>query len=97
MSALSDNIMIALITLAGTIVASGLTLVGVIVTVKSQGKKQGADIEKKLEIHQAVTDTKIDELTYEVRRHNDFATKIPQLKSEIEAINEKINIYHRKG
>lgn len=89
---MSDNIVIALITLAGTIIASGLTLVGIIV----QGKKQGKEIERKLEIHQAVTDTKIEELTYEVRRHNDFATKIPQLKSEIEAINEKINIYHRK-
>lgn len=93
---MSDNILIALITLAGTVITSALTLAGVIVTVRSQGKKQGKDIEKKLEIHQAVTDTKIEELTYEVRRHNDFATKIPQLKSEIEAIHEKIDIYHRK-
>ena len=97
MTEISDNILIALITLAGTVITGGMTLVGVIVTVKNQGKKQGKDIEKKLEIHQAVTDTKIEELTYEVRRHNDFATKIPQLKSEIEAIHEKINIYHRKS
>ena len=89
---MSDNIVIALITLAGTIIASALTLVGIIF----QGKKQGKEIERKLEIHQAVTDTKIEELTYEVRRHNDFATKIPQLQSEIEAIHEKIQIYHRK-
>ena len=93
---MSENVLIALITLTGTMVASGLTLIGVVVTVKGQGKKQGRDIERKLEIHQAVTDAKIEELTREVRMHNDFATKIPQLKAEIEAINEKINIYHRK-
>lgn len=93
---MSENIVVALITLAGSIVASLFTLVGVVVTVKNQGKKQSSEIEQKLEVHQAVTDTKIEELTYEVRRHNDFATKIPQMQSEIAAIHEKIEILHRK-
>ena len=79
------DIIVALIT-------GGLAVIGVIISNKSTENK----IQQQLIVNQAVYDTKLEELTREVRLHNDFATKIPQLRAEIEAINEKINIYHRK-
>ena len=39
---------------------------------------------------QAVTDTKIDELTREVREHNNFARRIPVVEEQIKVINHRI-------
>lgn len=47
---------------------------------------------------QAITDTKIDELTREVRLHNGFAEKIPVIQEQIKVINHRIGDlegYHR--
>lgn len=81
-----DAIIVALIT-------GGLSLVGVIITCVMSNRK----IEKKLEIAQAVTDTKIDELTREVREHNNFAKRMPVVENEIQHIEEdihKLQSYH---
>jgi len=64
--------------------------VGVIITSMQSNRK----IERKLEIHQAVTDQKIEELTREVREHNNFAKRMPALEEKISGIDEKIHIYH---
>lgn len=42
-----------------------------------------AKIESRLEKHQAVTDTKIEELTREVREHNNFARRVPVLEEKV--------------
>ena len=39
---------------------------------------------------QAVTDTKLEELTREVREHNGFAEKIPVIQRDIEVANHRI-------
>lgn len=46
---------------------------------------------KAIEIAQAVTDTKIDELTREVREHNNFARRMPVVEEQIKVINHRIN------
>lgn len=51
----------------------------------------------KLEKHQAVTDTKIDELTREVREHNNFARRMPVVEEQIKDLNkttERLQNYH---
>lgn len=48
-----------------------------------QSELSDAKIEAKLERHQAVTDTKIDELTREVREHNNFARRVPVLEEKV--------------
>ena len=51
----------------------------------------------KLEKHQAVTDTKIDELTREVREHNNFARRMPVVEEQIKDLNkttEQLRHYH---
>lgn len=48
-----------------------------------------AKIEARLERHQAVTDTKIEELTREVREHNNFARRIPVLEEKVANLEKK--------
>lgn len=63
-----------------------LALVGVVITNKSTSKK----IEAQLQISQAVTDTKLDELTREVRKHNGFAERVPVLENQVAEINREL-------
>ena len=62
-----------------SVISGVCTLVGVIVTVIGSNRK----IEQKLTVSQAVTDTKLENLTQEVRRQTDFAIKIPVLEQRI--------------
>lgn len=60
-------------------------------------RKQAAEMDHKLEIRQAVTDTKLEELTREVRKHNNFAERMPVVEQEIKDINktvDKLQSYH---
>lgn len=79
-----------------TIISSAITavfaLIGVIITSNQNSRK----IEKKLEIHQAVTDQKIEDLTREVREHNNFAKRMPALEQRVQGMDEKINILHKQ-
>lgn len=63
-----------------------LALAGVIITNIQSNKK----IEHKLETAQAVTDCKIEELTREVREHNNFARRMPVVEEQIKVINHRI-------
>lgn len=47
-------------------------------------------IENALCTQQAVTDTKIEELTREVRAHNNFAQRVPVLEEQIKVANHRI-------
>lgn len=77
---MSEAIIVALIT-------GGLSLVGVVVTCLVTAKKNDTSIK----VAQAVTDTKIEELTREVRLHNGFAEKIPVIQEQIRGINHRID------
>lgn len=68
------------------VITGVLALTGVIITNISSNKK----IEKKLEIAQAVTDCKIEELTREVREHNNFAHRVPVLEEQMRVANHRI-------
>ncbi len=39
---------------------------------------------------QAVTDTKLEELTREVREHNNFAKRVPVLEEQMKVANHRI-------
>ena len=62
-----------------------------------QSKLSDARLEAKLDKAQAVTDTKLDNLTEEVRKHNNFAQKIPVLEEQIKAANHRIDDLERAG
>ena len=76
---MSEAIVVALIT-------GGLSLIGVVVTCIATAKKN----EAALRVSQAVTDTKIDELTREVREHNGFARRMPVVEEQIKVINHSL-------
>lgn len=63
-----------------------LALVGVVITSHNTAKKMQANLEK----NQAVTETKIEELTREVREHNGFARRMPVVEEQIKVINHRI-------
>lgn len=67
------------------IITGGLSLVGVIITNVSSSKK----IEAQLMTAQAVTDTKIETLTEEVRKHNTFADRITALEVKVAALERR--------
>ena len=82
---MSESIIVALIT-------GGLSLAGVVVTCLATAKKT----EKNTAVAQAVTDTKIDELTREVRAHNNFAQRMPVVEEQIKVINHRLNDLEHK-
>lgn len=82
---MSEAILVALVT-------GSLSLAGVIITCLATAKKT----EKAAAVAQAVTDTKIDELTREVRQHNHFAVDIPVLKEQIRTINHRLAELERR-
>lgn len=43
---------------------------------------------------QAVTDTKLEELTREVRLHNNFAQRMPVVEQKIDSLEQKVNFFH---
>ena len=75
-----EAIIVALIT-------GGLSLVGVVITCLTSNRK----IQRNIEVAQAVTDTKIEELTREVREHNNFAKRMPVVENEIKHIEDDIH------
>lgn len=68
-----------------SIIVAVITLMGTIVTVYSGNKKTMAQLDK----HQAVTDTKIEELTREVREHNNFARRLPVVEEKIAQLERR--------
>lgn len=68
-----------------------LALIGVIITNASSNKR----VESKIETAQAVTDFKVEELTREVRKHNNFAERMPVVEEQIKVINHRINDLER--
>lgn len=69
-----------------SLIAGGLALFGVILTNVSSNKS----IENKLATSQAVTETKLDTLTEEVRKHNNFAERIPVLESKVSVLEDTV-------
>ena len=57
------------------LITGTVTLIGVLI---ANGKSQ------------AVTETKLDELTREVREHNNFARRMPVVEEQIKVINHRI-------
>ena len=74
------------------VITGGLSLIGGVFSNLSSNKK----IENKLSTQQAVTDTKIEELTREVRLHNNFAQRVPVIEEQIKVANHRIEDLERR-
>lgn len=80
----SEAIIVALITGACAIISNILT-----------SHKASREVEHKLETHQAVTDTKLEELTREVREHNGFARRMPVVEEQVEKLTDTVDELRR--
>ena len=77
---MSEAIIVAIIT-------GGLGLIGVIVS----NNRTAQNMDAKLDKQQAIMDTKLEELTREVREHNNFAKRVPVMEEQIKVINHRIS------
>lgn len=84
----------------GAVITGGFAVIAQIIISKQNAKdlynkldKQSEladkELDAKLEKWQAVTDTKIDELTREVREHNNFARRMPVLEEKVANLERK--------
>ena len=76
---MTESILVALIT-------GCLSLMGVVISSRTSSRKT----EQSIQTSMAVTDTKLDELTREVRAHNHFAQRMPVVEEQIKVINHRI-------
>lgn len=72
------------------------SLVGIIITVNKSNQKLVAELKAEQAKAQAVTDLRLDELTREVREHNNFAKRMPAVETEVAWIKDKIEYLHRE-
>ncbi len=77
---MSEAVLTALIT-------GGLSVVGVVITNLAANRKMQYEIKQ----NQAVTETKIEELTREVREHNNFAHRVPVLENKVKVADHRLD------
>lgn len=75
-----------------SLITGGLALIGVVLTNISSNSK----IQNDMKVNQEVTDTKLEELTREVRKHNNFAERIPVIEEKIKVINHRLDDLEEK-
>ena len=97
---MKDTIIVALITGACTLIGTIITVIvanrKTIAALEQESKLSDVKLDAKLEKHQAVTDTKIEELTREVRQHNNFATRVPVMEEQIKTADRRIVALEKK-
>lgn len=78
------------------VITGVFSLVGIIITVNKSNAKLVAELKAEQQKSQAVTDLRLDELTREVREHNNFAKRMPAVETEVKWIKDKIEYLHRE-
>ena len=69
-----------------SIVTGVCSIIGVILAASASSRK----LQQQLEVSQAVTNTKLEALTAEVRSHNNFAQRMPVVEEQIKSINHRL-------
>lgn len=83
------TIVTAVLSLAGTVITVLVANKQTLAALDKKSELSDAKLEAKLEKHMAVTDTKIEELTREVREHNGFARRLPVLEEKVEQLERR--------
>lgn len=95
-----DGVVVALIGAGASVLASLIALVGVIITTRKANEKVIQKMKEEVAVYQAVTNEKISELTREVRKHNNFAERMPVVENEIQHIEgdiKQLRKFHERG
>jgi len=83
---MSEAVVIALIT-------SLIPLIGTVLTVLFSAQKT----DEKMRLQLAVFEAKLEELTREVRAHNNFAQRLPVVEEQIKSIDKRLNALENDG
>lgn len=87
---MSDTIVVAAIGLIGTIITVWAANRHTLAELEKRSELSDARIDAKLDRHQAVTDTKIDELTRKVEKHNSMIERTYQLEGRMTEVEHDI-------
>lgn len=87
---MSDTIIVALVSLVGTIITVWAANRHTLAELDKKSELSDAKIDAKLERHQAVTDTKIDELTRKVEKHNNMIERTYQLEGRMAELEHDV-------
>lgn len=71
-----------------TVIASLISGIVAIVVCIINSRSQMRDLTHKLELAQAVTDTKLEELTREVRSHNNYGERLISLEERVKNLEK---------
>ena len=87
---MSEAIIVAAVSLAGTVITVWAANRHTLAELDKKSELSDAKIDAKLERHQAVTDTKIDELTRKVEKHNNMTERTYQLEGRMNEVEHDI-------
>ena len=83
-------------TIVAVIISSGVSLLISILTIMSQGRKQSADMDKKI----SVIETKMDDMKEDIRAHNKYAQmfseNIPAIKQHMSDVDRRLGDLERR-
>ena len=81
-----------------SVIVAIITGIASVAAVVITNNKSNIERDNKADIERAVTNEKLDELTREVRRHNDFAERIPILEERTTTLTKRVtNLEQKKG
>lgn len=91
---IGEAVLVALITGACAIIAQMLiakqSAKDLYAKLERQSEVSDVKIEAKIQKYQAVTDSKLEELTREVREHNNFARRMPVIEEKVSNLEKKV-------
>ena len=85
---MSDAVLVALI-------SATVTLLGVIINNRMTQQKFVSEIDKQLSVYQARTNERIDELSREVREHNNYARRLPVVEAQMSELTRRVQNLER--
>ena len=77
-----------------------VALIGALGTILSNiimNNSQSKDMDAKLDKNQAVIEERLGNLTNEVKRHNNFAEQIPEIRSDIKNLEKRVDKLENKA
>ena len=74
------------------LITGGLALIGTVITVNASQKKTQSAVENTMKTELAVMNTKLESLTKEVEKHNNFAERVPRVEGDLETLKQDVHI-----
>ena len=94
---MSEAIIVAAISLIGTVITVWAANRHTLTELDKKSELSDAKLDAKLEKHQAVTDTKIEELTRKVEKHNSVVERTYRLEGAVAELQHEMRDIRDRG